>query len=128
MRALPFELAIMTLAGEFDHQFDPQTVLDEKQEALRYLRGFTEEDFGYDCEKWRAWFRNCSPEMYHLHNEEQVRKELIATRPQRLESAEERWKTTTERRCPHCGGLCPEYRAHCWVCRAEIGRLPCKSD
>jgi hypothetical protein len=42
---------------------------------------------------------------------------------QRREQAEERWRTVTERRCPKCRSLCPEYRNHCLACGYDLGRV-----
>jgi len=38
-------------------------------------------------------------------------------------AAEQRWAHVTNRRCPECNALCPEYRRSCWVCKHELGRV-----
>lgn len=43
---------------------------------------------------------------------------------QKIQDANERWKGATQRRCPQCSALCPEFRARCIVCEYELGRLP----
>jgi hypothetical protein len=45
-----------------------------------------------------------------------------------MREAERRWGKTTERRCPKCNAPCPEYRAHCYVCKFELGRIPIPSS
>ena len=41
-----------------------------------------------------------------------------------MREAERRWGKTIGRRCPKCNAPCPEYRAHCYVCKFELGRIP----
>jgi len=43
-------------------------------------------------------------------------------KPKSIDDAEKRWKDVTQRRCPECNALCPEYREHCWVCEHPVGR------
>jgi hypothetical protein len=125
MRALPHEIAIGILGNEFEPGFfpDPNSVFDGKEGAREFLRNLTEEDFGDDCVKWRVWFQACSREMLDLHYEEWKRKSLITDRDARIKYAESRWANVTTRRCPNCGGLCPEYRNHSWVCDHTVGRV-----
>lgn len=125
MRLLPYEIAIGILGDEFEPGIfpDSDSAFDGKAGALEYLQNLTEEDFGYDCAKWRNWFDKCPRDLFELCHDNWYRKELVRTRPERLAYAEDRWGKTTHRRCPNCNGLCPEYRNHCWVCEAEIGRV-----
>lgn len=124
----PHEIAIGILADEFaDEDFpeprlDPRTSFGGREGALEFLRGLTEEDFGADVARWRAWFRDCPADLLALHYDEWRARELIRTRPERLAGAENMWGHVTRRRCPACGGLCPEYRARCAVCEYPLGR------
>ena len=125
MRLRPHEVAIGILGDEFEPGIfpDPNDAFDGKAEGLAFLRSLIEEDFGDECAKWRSWFNACSWEMLELHYDEWYRKELINTRDVRLEHAEKCWRSVTQRRCPNCGGLCPEYRNRCWVCEHTVGRV-----
>jgi hypothetical protein len=126
MQLFPHEIAIGILGDEFeDGAFPgPRDAFDGREDALDFLRELTEEDLGEDVARWRAWFGACSREMLDLHYDEWRRKRLIRDRPSRVAYAEGRWRGVTRRRCPNCGGLCPEYRASCWVCEHSVGRAP----
>lgn len=127
MQLFPHEIAIGILGDEFEDGCfpDPRTAFEDRQDALDFLRELTEEDFGDDVHRWRAWFSACPREMLRLHYDEWRLKDLIRHRPERVAYAEERWGQVTQRRCPNCGSLCPEYRAHCWACEHHVGRVPC---
>src|SRR6476469_6946117 len=122
MQLFHHEIAIGILGDEFeDGPFpDPRYAFDGREDALDFLRDLTEEDFGEDVARWRAWFLACSSEMLDLHYEEWRRKRLIRDRPKRVAYSEDRWRGVTQRRCPNCGSLCPEYRAHCWACEYPV--------
>jgi hypothetical protein len=125
MQLHPHEVAIGILGDEFESGIfpDPNSAFDGKLGALEFLRILTEQDFGLDCVEWRKWFSSCPQDMLDLHYEEWRRKELVNTRDDRIKHAELRWSNLTHRRCPNCGGLCPEYRNRCWVCEHTLGRV-----
>lgn len=48
--------------------------------------------------------------------------EEVAERERKMEQAIKKWEST-QRRCPECSAPCPEYRATCFVCSYQLGRV-----
>ena len=63
-------------------------------------------------------------------------KQLKGGRPQfaesvlakRVEESKTKWATITDRHCPECNGLSPEWQRKCWVCEFELGSQKCSQD
>ena len=76
MRLHLHEVAIGIVGDEFEEDYfpDPRTAFDGRDDALEFLRELTEQDFGADVAKWRAWFAACPQDLLALHYEEYFRK------------------------------------------------------
>lgn len=68
MRLLPHDVAIGILGDRFEEGLvpDPHTAFEGKEDALRFLRELTGEDFGLNVDKWDAWFRDCPDDLLEV--------------------------------------------------------------
>ena len=129
MRMHPHEIALGIVRGDFDdcdgYYPDPRDFFTP-DEAVAFLEDFTGESFGTDAEKWTQWFAECPADLlddFYDAYDDLMHSPKGRYFDQMREYANERWKDVTERRCPKCDSLCPEYREHCRTCRHVLGRV-----
>ncbi|MBB3210526.1 hypothetical protein FHS27_006373 [Rhodopirellula rubra] len=128
MQLRPHEIALGIVRGDFDDMDgafpDPRNAFTP-EEAVNFLEDFTGESHGTDAAMWTQWFADCPDDLindfYDAYND------LMHSPDGRLfddmrQYANSRGANVTNRRCPKCDSLCPEYRAHCYACRHELGR------
>lgn len=125
MQLMPHEVAIGVIRGDFDDGCypDPRTAFSF-DEAIAFLEDLTGELLGTDTNKWEQWFADCPVDIlaeFYSAYDDLVHSANGRQFKQRCEFANDRWRSITERRCPKCNSLCPEYRKRCWVCRFEVG-------
>lgn len=128
MHLHPHEVALGTIRGDFDNCDgnvpDPRDFFT-LVEAVAFLEDLTGECFGRDVDRWTKWFNGCPPDLLDEFYDAYV--DLMHSPKGRYfdqmrRYANETWKDVTERRCPKCGSLCPEYRSRCSACRHVLGR------
>ena len=124
MRIPPHELALGLLSGRWDEE-DGVPSPEIKAQQYQFLRDLTGEDFGNDWNAWQRWFDECPPDLlseFYDNHQNVVQSKDHPDFPKRVDGANRQWANVTDRQCPECTALCPEYRRTCVACGFEIGR------
>jgi hypothetical protein len=127
MRLRPHEAAMACL----DAEEMPEGVVEaspfSRETAVEFLQLLTGKTLGDDSMAWRKWFEERGTDEYVEACYENVEKAVQSKdHPrfhQRVAHANARWQSVTNRRCPECQALCPEYRKHCMACGFSVGRV-----